>query len=135
MEMLDASDKLAAASEVVQRLTEKGKQLPEPTGYRILCAVPNVEEKYEGTGILKAETTQKGEEHGTTVLFVLKCGPMAFADMDKFPTGPWCKEGDFVITRAYAGTRFKIHGKEFRLINDDMVEATVDDPRGIGRAV
>jgi co-chaperonin GroES (HSP10) len=54
--------------------------------------------------------------------------------MDKFPNGPWCKEGDFVITRAYAGTRFKIHGREFRLINDDQVEAVVQDPRGITRA-
>jgi co-chaperonin GroES (HSP10) len=112
---------------------EKAKQLPEPSGYKLLCALPEVEDKYE-SGILKADTTVRVEEHSTVVLFVLKSGPQAYADMDKFPSGPWCKEGDFVITRAYAGTRFKIHGREFRLINDDQVEAVVQDPRGITRA-
>jgi co-chaperonin GroES (HSP10) len=113
--------------------SEKAKQLPEPSGYKLLCALPEVEDKYE-SGILKADTTVRVEEHSTVVLFVLKVGPQAYADMDKFPSGPWCKEGDFVITRAYAGTRFKIHGREFRLINDDQVEAVVQDPRGITRA-
>jgi co-chaperonin GroES (HSP10) len=113
--------------------SEKAKQLPEPSGYKLLCALPEVEDKYE-SGILKADTTVRVEEHSTVVLFVLKVGPQAYADMDKFPNGPWCKEGDFVITRAYAGTRFKIHGREFRLINDDQVEAVVQDPRGITRA-
>lgn len=112
---------------------EKAKQLPEPSGYKLLCALPEVEDRYE-SGILKADTTVRVEEHSTVVLFVLKSGPQAYADMDKFPSGPWCKEGDFVITRAYAGTRFKIHGREFRLINDDQVEAVVQDPRGITRA-
>jgi co-chaperonin GroES (HSP10) len=112
---------------------EKAKQLPEPSGYKLLCALPEVEDKYE-SGILKADTTVRVEEHSTVVLFVLKSGPQTYADMDKFPSGPWCKEGDFVITRAYAGTRFKIHGREFRLINDDQVEAVVQDPRGITRA-
>lgn len=112
---------------------EKAKQLPEPSGYKLLCALPEVEDKYE-SGILKADTTVRVEEHSTVVLFVLKSGPQAYADMDKFPSGPWCKEGDFVITRAYAGTRFKIHGREFRLVNDDQVEAVVQDPRGITRA-
>lgn len=112
---------------------EKARQLPEPSGYKLLCALPEVEDKYE-SGILKADTTVRVEEHSTVVLFVLKAGPQAYGDMDKFPSGPWCKEGDFVITRAYAGTRFKIHGREFRLINDDQVEAVVQDPRGITRA-
>lgn len=112
---------------------EKARQLPEPSGYKILCALPEVEDKYE-SGILKADATVKVEEHSTVVLFVIKLGPQAYADMDKFPSGPWCKEGDFVIARAYSGTRFKIHGREFRLINDDQVEAVVQDPRGITRA-
>ncbi len=112
---------------------EKARQLPEPSGYKILCALPEVEDKFE-SGILKADSTVKVEEHSTTVLFVVKLGPQAYADMDKFPSGPWCKQGDFVITRAYSGTRFKIHGREFRLINDDQVEAVVEDPRGITRA-
>lgn len=112
---------------------EKARQLPEPSGYKILCALPEVEDKYE-SGILKADATVKVEEHSTVVLFVIKLGPQAYADMDKFPVGPWCQQGDFIIARAYSGTRFKIHGREFRLINDDQVEAVVQDPRGITRA-
>jgi co-chaperonin GroES (HSP10) len=112
---------------------QKTTQLPEVKGFRILCAVPNVDEKYE-SGIIKADKTKHIEEHSTVVLFVIKVGDMAYADKERFPTGPWCKEGDFVITRAYSGTRIKIHGKEFRIINDDTVEAVVDDPRGYERA-
>jgi len=94
---------------------QKPTQLPEVKGYRILCAVPHVDEKYE-SGIIKADKTRHIEEHSTVVLFVIKLGDMAYADKDRFPTGPWCKEGDFVITRAYSGTRIKIHGKEFRIL-------------------
>jgi co-chaperonin GroES (HSP10) len=108
-------------------------QLPEPKGWKILCAVPEVEDKYE-SGILKADSSVRIEEHSTVVLFVIKLGDMAYKDTEKFPTGAWCKEGDFVLTRAYAGTRIKIHGREFRLINDDAVEGVVQDPRGISRA-
>jgi co-chaperonin GroES (HSP10) len=61
-------------------------------------------------------------------------GDMAYSDKDRFPTGPWCKEGDFVLVRAYSGTRLKIHGTEWRIINDDTVEAIVEDPRGLYRA-
>ena len=107
-------------------------QLPEPKGYRILCAVPEADDKYE-SGIIKDSSTKRIEENGTVVLFVLKLGDMCYQEEAKFPTGPWCKEGDFVLTRAYAGTRFKIHGREFRIINDDSVEGVVDDPRGIRR--
>jgi len=112
---------------------EKAKLLPEPKGYRILCAVPQVEEEYEG-GLIKADETKKVEEQTTVVLFVIKMGDLCYADKDRFPTGPWCKEGDFVLTRPYSGTRVVIHGREFRIINDDTVEAVVDDPRGIRRA-
>jgi co-chaperonin GroES (HSP10) len=112
---------------------EKAKLLPEPKGYRILCAVPQVEEEYEG-GLIKADETKKVEEQTTVVLFVIKMGDLCYADKERFPTGPWCKEGDFVLTRPYSGTRVVIHGREFRIINDDTVEAVVDDPRGIRRA-
>lgn len=74
------------------------------------------------------------EEHASTVLFVLKVGADAYADKVKFPTGAWCSPGDFVLVRTYSGTRFKIFGKEFRLINDDQVDAVVQDPRGLTRA-
>jgi len=112
---------------------EKAKQLPEPVGYHILVALPEAEEKYE-SGIIKSDETRRFEEVLATVFFVVKLGPDAYKDSVKFPTGPWCKQGDFILARPNSGTRLKIHGREFRLINDDTVEAVVADPRGISRA-
>jgi co-chaperonin GroES (HSP10) len=111
---------------------EKGKQLPKPSGYRILCAIPEQEKEYD-SGIIKADTTIHYEELLTTVLFVVDMGPDCYKDASRFPTGPWCKKGDFVLVRPNAGTRLVIHGREFRIINDDSVEGIVDDPRGIKR--
>lgn len=111
---------------------EKAKQLPKPSGYHILCAVPEVEEEFD-SGILKADETVRFEELLTTVLFVVELGPDCYKDQSKFPTGPWCKQGDFVLVRPNTGSRLVIHGKDFRLINDDSVEAVVQDPRGIKR--
>lgn len=114
-------------------IEERAKLLPDPSGYRILCAIPDVEDQTAG-GIFKADITKQYEELTTPVLFVLKVGPDAYKDEKRFPSGPWCKEGDFILTRPHAGSRVKIHGREFRLINDDSVEAVVEDPRGISRA-
>jgi len=111
---------------------EKGKQLPRPSGYRILCALPEADEEYE-SGLLKADETLRMEEILTTVLFVVDLGPDCYQDKDKFPTGPWCKKGDFILVRPNSGSRLVIHGREFRVINDDTVEGVVDDPRGIKR--
>ena len=119
--------------EKTQEEAAKAKLLPEPKGFRILCAVPHVEEEFEG-GIIKADDTKRVEEQTTVVLFVVKLGSLAYKDAERFPTGAWCKEGDFVLTRPYSGTRVVIHGREFRIINDDTVEAVVEDPRGIRRA-
>jgi co-chaperonin GroES (HSP10) len=115
---------------------ERATQLPTPQGWRILCAVPEVDQKIAGTSLdlVRDTASLRQEEHATTVLFVMKVGADAYADKTKFPTGPWCKEGDFVLVRTYTGTRFKIFGKEFRLINDDQVDAVVQDPRGLTRA-
>ena len=113
---------------------QKATSLPDPTGWKILCIVPDVSDTFENSSIVKAESFMKQEEHATTVLFVLKVGPDAYKDSAKFPNGAWCKEGDFILTRTYSGTRFKIFGKEFRLLNDDQVDAVVQDPRGISRA-
>lgn len=110
----------------------KAKQLPDPSGYRILCAIPEIEEKYD-SGILKSDLTLQHEELLTTVLFVVKLGPDCYKDAARFPSGPWCKEGDFILVRPHAGTRLKIHGREFRIINDDSVEGVVEDPRGVSR--
>lgn len=107
-------------------------QLPTPTGYKLLIALPRPDEATEG-GILKAKETVQMEEVGSIVGFVISMGPDAYVSDTKFPNGPYCKQGDFVLMRAYSGTRFKIHGEEFRLINDDSVEAVVDDPRGISK--
>ena len=114
-------------------IEERAKQLPDPSGYRILCGVPEIEKSTEG-GILKADITLHHEELLTTVLFVIKMGPDCYKDASRFPSGEWCKEGDFVLVRPHAGTRLKIHGREFRIINDDSVEGVVEDPRGISRA-
>ena len=117
---------------ISQTNEEKGKQLPRPSGYRILCAIPEVEKEFEG-GLVKADVTIQNEETLTTVLFVVALGPDCYKDPARFPSGPWCKQGDFILVRPHSGTRLVIHGKEFRLINDDSVEGVVDDPRGIKR--
>lgn len=111
---------------------EKAKQLPDPSGYRILCAIPEVEEAFDN-GILKSDETRRYDELLTTVLFVVKLGPDCYKDTERFPNGPYCKVGDFVLVRPNAGTRLVIHGREFRIINDDSIEAVVEDPRGISR--
>jgi co-chaperonin GroES (HSP10) len=111
---------------------EKAKQLPKPSGYHILCAIPEIEAEFE-SGILKADATLQYEEMLTTVLFVVALGPDCYKDPTRFPSGAWCKQGDFVLVRPNSGSRLVIHGKDFRMINDDSVEGTVDDPRGIKR--
>tara|TARA_R100000935_G_scaffold56545_1_gene88333 strand:+ start:4741 stop:5139 length:399 start_codon:yes stop_codon:yes gene_type:complete len=108
----------------------KAKQLPIPKGYKLLIALPEAEEKTKG-GIIKAQQTMQIEEVGSICGFVLKMGEDCYNDKTRFPSGPFCKEGDWIIMRSYSGTRFLVHGKEFRLINDDSVEAVVEDPRGI----
>ena len=115
-----------------QAAEEKAKQLPKPSGYRILCAIPEIDKEYE-SGVLKADMTLHYEELLTTVLWVIDLGPDCYKDASRFPSGAWCKVGDFVLVRPNAGTRVVIHGREFRLINDDSVEAVVQEPRGIRR--
>lgn len=117
-----------------EEVARRAKQVPQPTGYHILCMVPKIDDTYGDSGLVKASETLRVEEQATLVLYVAKIGPQAYKDKERFPDGPWCKEGDFIITRAYAGTRVLIHGTEWRIINDDTVEAVVDDPRGIRRA-
>jgi co-chaperonin GroES (HSP10) len=112
---------------------EKARQVPDPVTYHILCAVPKAEDEYE-SGLLKAGQTMHYEELLSPVLWVVKMGPDAYRDPLRFPSGPSCKLGDFVLVRPNTGTRLKIHGTEWRLINDDSVEAVVQDPRGVKRA-
>ncbi len=126
---IDAPDENADAE-------EKASSLPIPTGYKLLCIVPEVDEKIAGTSLdlVRDAATMRAEEHATTVLFVIRVGPDAYKDTAKFPTGAWCKAGDFVLVRTYTGTRFKVFGKEFRVLNDDQIECVVQDPRGYTRA-
>ena len=112
---------------------EKAKQVPDPCTYHLLCMVPKVEDKYD-SGLVKAGQTVHFEEVLTPVLFVAKMGPDAYRDTSRFPSGPSCKVGDFVLVRPNTGSRLKIHGTEWRIINDDSVEAVVQDPRAIQRA-
>ena len=112
---------------------EVKSQLPDPKGWKLLVAMPEVEESTKG-GILKATSTMRDEEVSNICGYVLNLVPDAYSDKNRFPTGPWGKEGDWVVFRAYSGTRMKMYGKEFRLINDDTVEAVVEDPTGVVRA-
>lgn len=109
------------------------RQVPDPVGFRILVKPLAIKEKTDG-GIIRPGELVEREEVAAPVGLVIKLGPTAYKDPKRFPDGAYCKEGDFVIFRSYSGTRLKIHGQEFRLINDDTVEAVVDDPRGIQRA-
>jgi co-chaperonin GroES (HSP10) len=115
-----------------QPVADKAKQIPDPATYHLLCMLPEAKEEYEG-GLLKSSQTMQFEELLSPVLFVAKIGPDAFKDEKRFPSGPSCKVGDFVLVRPNSGTRMKIHGTEWRIINDDSVEAVVEDPRGIQR--
>ena len=121
------------ATTLPQTAEEKARQIPDPSTYHLLCVLPEIDETYE-SGLVKAGQTLHYEEVLSPVLFVVKVGPDAYRDKDRFPSGPSCKVGDFILVRPNTGTRIKIHGKEFRIINDDSVEAVVQDPRGISRA-
>jgi co-chaperonin GroES (HSP10) len=109
------------------------QQLPEPKGWKVLVAMPKSKEKTDG-GIIKAAQTRDLEDTANIAGYVMKLGPDCYNDERRFPSGAWCKAGDWVIFRAYSGTRIKMYGHEFRLINDDTVEAVVDDPTGVVRA-
>jgi co-chaperonin GroES (HSP10) len=132
---LDLNQAIDLSALMYKKAEEKAKQLPKPSGYRILCAIPEAEKQFEESeiGLMKSDETMRNEETLTTVLFVVELGPDCYKDTTKFPTGPWCKQGDFILVRPYAGSRLVIHGREFRIINDDTVEGIVDDPRGIKR--
>jgi len=111
----------------------KASQLPEPCGYNILIALPKVEKQTDG-GVYIPDDVSDREGTACITGMILKMGPDAYTDKKRFPSGPYCKEGDWIIMQAYTGTRVLIHGQEFRLINDDSVRAVTEDPRGIKRA-
>jgi len=111
---------------------ELAAKLPEPVGYHILIAIPDMSSKTDG-GVYMPDALVKAEETATIIGYVIALGNEAYKDVNKFPSGAYCAKGDFIMFRSYSGTRFKVGGKEFRLINDDSVEARVADPRGYSR--
>ena len=131
-EILLSTGEEAIPTTLPQTAEEKAKQLPQPATYHLLCVLPEIDDKYD-SGLVKSGQTMHFEEVMSPVLFVIAMGPDAYGDKTRFPSGPSCKVGDFVLVRPNTGTRLKIHGREFRLINDDSVEAVVEDPRGISR--
>tara|TARA_R100001510_G_scaffold8258_1_gene6363 strand:+ start:437 stop:805 length:369 start_codon:yes stop_codon:yes gene_type:complete len=121
-------------SEAVDTVEELEAQLPVPVGYRVLVALPQIEETFDGTDLLKTDTTKSQEYVMSIIGLVMDMGEQAYNDSERFPTGPWCKQGDYVMFRANSGTRFKVGDVEYRLMNDDSIEAVVSDPRGVTRA-
>jgi len=123
----------ASATVLPATTEEKARQVPDPVMFNLLCMLPKAEEELSESGLVKTATMMHHEELLSPVLFVAKLGPDAYKDEKRFPSGPSCKVGDFVLVRPNTGTRMKIHGTEWRLISDDSVEAVVQDPRGIQR--
>jgi co-chaperonin GroES (HSP10) len=132
MNELNLNQAVDLAALLNKEAEDRAKQLPAPKGYRILCAIPEAEEAFD-SGIIKSDETRRHDELLSTVLFVVDMGSDCYKDATRFPTGPWCQKGDFILVRPNAGTRLVIHDREFRIINDDSVEAVVQDPRGIKR--
>jgi len=112
---------------------EMEAQLPVPVGYKLLIALPTIEDTYE-SGLVKAENTKHAEQVLSMIGLVLDMGSQAYTDPDRYPDGPWCEVGDYVLFRTNTGTRFRFNGTEYRLMNDDSIEAVVADPQGITRA-
>jgi chaperonin GroES len=107
-------------------------KLPVVSGYKILIAVPEIQEKTAGGVILPA--ARKDAEQVATILgYVVRVGADAYADKGRYPGGPWCKIGDWVVFRSYSGTRFKYAGQEYRIVNDDTIDGVVPDPEGYER--
>jgi len=106
------------------------ERLPQPTGYRVLIIPYYPSEKTKG-GIIVPDAIRDRESFATLAAYVVKLGPDAYKDSQKFPNGPWCNEKDWVLIGRYAGNRFKVEGLEVRIINDDNIIATILDPKDI----
>ena len=110
--------------------TKEATKLPAPTGWRMLILPFKMNEKTKG-GLYLGQDTLERQQVGSTCGLVLAMGPDCYGDKEKFPEGPWCKKGDWVIFARYAGSRIQIDGGEVRLLNDDEVLATIDNPEDI----
>ena len=114
----------------VKKSKKEEPKLPKPTGWRLLVLPFKMKEKTKG-GLMLAETTLEKQQVASQVGLVMAMGPDCYADKDRYPDGPWCKEKDWIMFARYAGSRIKIDGGEMRLLNDDEVLATIDSPEDI----
>ena len=110
------------------------EKLPDPTGWRLLVMPFKVKEKSEG-GVIIAQETLDRARAAVQVGYVLKKGPLCYADKERYPTGPWCEEKNWVIFARYAGSRMEIEGGEIRMLNDDEILGTIDDPKDLIHAM
>ena len=106
------------------------EKIPQPSGWRMVLFPLKLQGKTKG-GVLLTDDTVTESQVTTNICKVLKMGPECYKDKEKFPSGHWCKEGDWVLITRYAGSRIRIDGGELRIINDDEILAVVDDPRDI----
>ena len=113
-----------------KKVTTESTKLPKPTGWRMLVLPFKMNEKTKG-GLILAETSLEKQQVASQCGLVLRMGPDCYRDKERYPEGPWCKEKDWVIFARYAGSRIKIEGGEVRMLNDDEILATVDNPEDI----
>ena len=113
-----------------KEITNEKDKLPQPTGWRLIVLPFKMDEKTKG-GIIMNESTLEKQQVASQCGNVLAMGPQCYMDKERYPNGPWCKVGDWVIFARYAGSRIEIEGGEVRLLNDDEVLATVQDPTDI----
>ena len=131
-EKYQTATKLTEEKEPLNPETIEGQrdQLPEPSGWRILVLPFTPKEKTKG-GIIIAQESLEKLRIATNCGYVIKLGPLAYHDKEKYPTGPWCKKGEWVIFARYAGSRLPIEGGEVRLLNDDEVLGTIENPESV----
>ena len=120
-------DKTVRAENMTESLIDS---LPQPSGWRLLVLPFTPKDKTSGGLIISQESLDKARI-ATNCGYVLKIGPLAYLDKEKYPTGPWCKEKDWVIFARYAGSRLPIEGGEVRLLNDDEVLGTIKNPEDV----
>lgn len=131
--VVDSNELTLQDSQKEMNTLRKATFLPNPVGYRMLVAPVKVEQT-RASGLYLPDNAVERENVATIVAFVIKQGPDCYVDTKRFPSGPWCKEGDFVVLKSYSGIRIVVKGQEVRIINDDSIEAVVEDPRLVMRA-
>ena len=113
-----------------KEITNEKDKLPQPTGWRLIVLPFKMDEKTKG-GIIMNESTLEKQQVASQCGNVLAMGPQCYTDKERYPEGPWCKVGDWVIFARYAGSRIQIEGGEIRLLNEDEILATIKNPEDI----